>query len=186
MCIIITDKDSDKHSIRSWSESHKCDTSHADYKFVSYNFIKKLTQSSCKKHAPSVFVMHICKISDENESSNKFSISSTTITSFIISSSADMKTKLLNYEDIQLHQLIHKYKKVFCNKVSDSLLSKWDNKHKIKIRDTKSVNINAYSLLKAHLDEQVKQVKDLLDKGLIRESVSSWGFLVLFIKKSKE
>ena len=54
------------------------------------------------------------------------------------------------------------------------------------MRDAKSVNINAYLLLKAHLDKQVKQVKDLLDKGLIWESVSSWDFSVLFIKKSKE
>ena len=168
MCIIITDKNDDEHFIRLWSESHKCDTPYADYKFVSYNFIKKFTQSSHKKHAPPVFVMHIHKISDEIKSFNKFSISSTTTTtSSTISSSADTKTELLNCEDVQLHQLIHKYKKVFYNKLSDSLLSKWDNEHEIKTGDTKSVNINAYSLSKAHLDEQVKQVKDLLDKGLI-------------------
>ena len=131
--------------------------------------------------------MHIHKISDKNKSSDKFSISfTTTTTSFTISSSADTKTELLNCEDVQLHQLIHKYRKVFHNKLLNSLLSKWDNEHEIKTGDAKSVNINAYSLLKVHLDKQVKQVKDLLDKKLIRESVSSWGFLVLFVKKSEE
>ena len=175
MHIVITDKNNDEHSIRSWPEPHKCDTPYADSEFVSYNFIKKLTWGSCKKHTLPVFVMHICKIFDKIKSFNKFSISftTTTTTSSTISSSADMKTELLNCEDVQLCQLIHKYKKVFYNKLSDSLLSKWDNEHEIKTRDAKSVNINAYPLLKAHLDEQVKQVKDLLDKGLIRESVSS-------------
>ena len=99
MHIIITDKDDDKHSIRSWSEPHKCDTSHADYEFISYNFIKKLTQSSYKKHAPPVFIMHIHKISNKNESSDESHFSTTT-TSLTISSSVDMKTELLNCEDV--------------------------------------------------------------------------------------
>ena len=64
MCIIITDKNDDEHSIRSWSESHKCDTPHADYEFVSYNFIKKLTWGSHKKHTLSAFIMHVHKIYD--------------------------------------------------------------------------------------------------------------------------
>ena len=96
--------------------------------------------------------MHIYKISDKNKSFNKSQISTTT-TSSIISSSADTKTKLLNYKDIQLYQLIYKYKKVFHNKLLNNLSSKRDNELKIKIRDMKSVNTNAYSLLKAHLNE---------------------------------
>ena len=99
MHIIIVNKDSDKHFIRSWSEPCKCDTPHADYEFVSYNFIKKLTWGSYKKHTPSVFIMYVHKISDENESSDKSQISTPT-TSFTISSSADMKTELLNYKDV--------------------------------------------------------------------------------------
>ena len=99
MHIIIADKDDDEHSIRPWSEPHNCDTPYADYKFVSYNFIKKLTQSSCKKHAPSVFIMHVHKISDKNESFDKYQISAPT-TPFTISSSADVKAKLLNFEDV--------------------------------------------------------------------------------------
>ena len=103
MHIIITNKNDNEHSIRSWLESHKCDTSHADYEFVSYNFIKKLTWGSHKKHALSVFVMHIHKISDKNKSSDEFSISFTTTTSSTISFSADTKIELLNYKDVQLY-----------------------------------------------------------------------------------
>ena len=100
MCIIITDKNSNKHFIRSWSEPCKCNTSHADYKFVSYNFINKLTQSSsCKKHTPSMFIINICRIFDENKFSNKPQISTTT-TSSTVSSSADIKTELLNCKDV--------------------------------------------------------------------------------------
>ena len=99
MHIIITDKNNDEHSIKSWSEPCKCDTSHADYEFVSYNFIKKLTQSSCKKYTPPVFIIHVHKISDENESFNESQIS-TPITSFTISSSADTKTELSDCEDV--------------------------------------------------------------------------------------
>ena len=102
MCIIITDKNNNEHFIKSWSESYKCDAPHADYEFVSYNFIKKLTQSSCKKHTLSMFIMHVYKISDKNKSSDKSSISSTTTTSFIISSSADIKTELSDCKDVQL------------------------------------------------------------------------------------
>ena len=99
MCIIIADKNNNEHSIRSWLELCKCDTPHVNYKFVSYNFIKKLTQSSSKKHAPPVFIMHVCKISDKNESFNKSQIFTTTTPS-TISSSADAKTELLDCKDI--------------------------------------------------------------------------------------
>ena len=99
MHIIITDKNSDEHSIRSWSESCKCNTPHANYEFVSYNFIKKLTQSSYKKHTLSAFVMHVYKISDKNKSFNKSQIFTTTNSS-TISSSANVKTDLLDCEDV--------------------------------------------------------------------------------------
>ena len=99
MHIIIADKNDDEHSIRSWSESHKCDAPHVNYEFVSYNFIKKFTQSSHKKHTPPVFIIHVHKISDKNKSSNESQISTPT-TSSIISSSADVKTELSDCEDV--------------------------------------------------------------------------------------
>ena len=67
MCIIIIKKNDDEHSIKSWSESCKCNASYANYEFVNYNFIKKFTWGNHKKHTLSVFIMHVYKISDENE-----------------------------------------------------------------------------------------------------------------------
>jgi len=57
--------------------------------------------------------------------------------------------------------------------------------HSININDVKSVNINAYSLSQLQLNEQTKQITELMNKDLIYESVSSWGFLILFVKKKK-
>ncbi len=45
-------------------------------------------------------------------------------------------------------------------------------KHSIDINDIKSVNINAYSLSQLQLNEQTKQITELLNKNLIYESVS--------------
>jgi len=58
-------------------------------------------------------------------------------------------------------------------------------KHNIDISDVKPVNINAYSLSQLQLNEQAKQIMKLMNKDLIYESASSWGFLVLFVKKKK-
>ena len=59
----------------------------------------------------------------------------------------------------------------------------WDVKHAIKMGNAKPVNLNAYLLSNLHMDEQVKQVIDLLNKGLIQNLSSLCGFPVLFIKK---
>jgi len=58
-------------------------------------------------------------------------------------------------------------------------------KHSINISNIKSVNINAYFLLQLQLNEQAKQITELLNKDLIYESVNLWDFSVLFIKKKK-
>jgi len=57
--------------------------------------------------------------------------------------------------------------------------------HSININDIKSVNINAYSLSQLQLNEQTKQITELMNKDLIYESVSLWSFLILFVKKKK-
>ncbi len=57
--------------------------------------------------------------------------------------------------------------------------------HSININDIKSVNINAYSLSQLQLNEQTKQITELMNKDLIYKSVSLWGFLILFVKKKK-
>ncbi len=40
-------------------------------------------------------------------------------------------------------------------------------KHNINTNDIKSVNINAYFLLQLQLNEQIKQITELLNKDLI-------------------
>jgi len=58
-------------------------------------------------------------------------------------------------------------------------------KHSINISNIKSVNINAYFLSQLQLNKQTKQITKLMNKDLICESVNSWGFLILFVKKKK-
>src|SRR5262249_23560692 len=48
---------------------------------------------------------------------------------------------------------------------------------------TNPISIPPYRMAPAELAELKKQLQDLLDKGLIRPSVSPWGAPVLFVKK---
>ncbi len=84
-----------------------------------------------------------------------------------------------------LQAVIKEFQSVFKLTLSDKLSSKWMFKHNIDISDVKPVNINAYSLSQLQLNEQAKQIMKLMNKDLIYESASSWGFLVLFVKKKK-
>ena len=56
-------------------------------------------------------------------------------------------------------------------------------KHEIDTRDAKPTNLGFYPLSKMHRDEQDRQIKELLEKGLIRPSSSPWGSPVLFVPK---
>ncbi|KAH0679850.1 hypothetical protein KY284_020935 [Solanum tuberosum] len=49
--------------------------------------------------------------------------------------------------------------------------------------DTSLISIPPYRMAPAELKELKEQLKDLLDKGFIRPSVSSWGAPVLFVRK---
>ncbi|WMV29475.1 hypothetical protein MTR67_022860 [Solanum verrucosum] len=49
--------------------------------------------------------------------------------------------------------------------------------------DTQPISIPPYIMDLAMLKELKKQLKDLLDKGFIRPSISPWGAPVLFVKK---
>ncbi len=81
--------------------------------------------------------------------------------------------------------IIEEFQSIFKLTLSDELSPKWVFKHSININNIKSVNINAYSLSQLQLNEQTKQIIKLMNKGLIHEFISLWGFLVLFIKKKK-
>ncbi|KAH0724973.1 hypothetical protein KY284_000838 [Solanum tuberosum] len=49
--------------------------------------------------------------------------------------------------------------------------------------DTQPKCIPLYRMAPSELKELREQLKDLLDKGFIRPSISPWGVLVLFVKK---
>ena len=48
--------------------------------------------------------------------------------------------------------------------------------------DTQPISIPPYRMSTAELKELKEQLKDLLDKGFIRPSISPWGAPVLFVK----
>ena len=95
--------------------------------------------------------MHVYKIADNEENLNKSaSFFTTTLT---LSSARDIKDKLSECKDDSSCKLIYKYKNIFQNKLSDSLSLKCENKHEIKMRNAKLVNINTYSSSKTHLNK---------------------------------
>ncbi|KAH0729466.1 hypothetical protein KY289_000654 [Solanum tuberosum] len=51
------------------------------------------------------------------------------------------------------------------------------------LRDTRPISILPYKMAPAKLKELKEQLKDLLDNGFIRPSVSPWGAPVLFVRK---
>ena len=51
------------------------------------------------------------------------------------------------------------------------------------IPDTQPISIPSYHMAPIELKELKEQLQDLLDKGFIRPTTSSWGALVLFAKK---
>ena len=49
--------------------------------------------------------------------------------------------------------------------------------------DTQTISVPPYRIAPGELKELKDQLKDLLETGLIRPSISPWGAPVLFIKK---
>jgi len=84
-----------------------------------------------------------------------------------------------------LQTVIEEFQFIFKLTLSDKLSSKQMFEHNINISNIKSVNINAYLLSQLQLNKQAKQIIELMNKDLIHESASSWGFLILFVKKKK-
>ena len=95
----------------------------------------------------------------------------------------DLMKSLSPHLNRNLRKVLRKYAKTFRNDLPDKPPPPRQPDHTIETGDAKPVNLNAYPLSPTQLDEQAKQVNDLLRKGLIRESTSPWGFPVLFVKK---
>lgn len=85
--------------------------------------------------------------------------------------------------DPRLAKLLEKFADVFPNDLPRELPPERSFVHRIDTGDAHPVNMNAYPLSHEKLEELQKQVKDLLDRGLIQVSSSPWGFPVVFVKK---
>jgi hypothetical protein len=86
-------------------------------------------------------------------------------------------------DKVQLNKCLDEFQDVFRAQVAEHLPPRRGIEHEIETGDTHPVNTRAYPLSFQQLKEQTKQVTKLLEKGLIRESSSSWGSPVLFVKK---
>jgi hypothetical protein len=73
----------------------------------------------------------------------------------------------------QVNDLLKEYKHVFNSSLPDGLPPPRGFEHEIETGHAPPVNIRAYPLSLQQLKEQMKQITELLDKGLIRESASS-------------
>ena len=83
----------------------------------------------------------------------------------------------------QFQKVIHQFQGCFRSELPETLPPTRVVQHPIETGDAKPVNIQPYQLSHSQLEEQVQQIKELLDKKLIRTSASPWGFPVLFVKK---
>jgi hypothetical protein len=90
---------------------------------------------------------------------------------------------VLQHKEKGIQRILNKYKDVFRMELPTKLPPKREFEHEIETGDAKPVNVHAYPLSQRHMEEQQRQVEDLLKKGVIRTSSSPWGFPVLFVAK---
>ncbi len=84
----------------------------------------------------------------------------------------------------RVEKLLKEYKDVFPPDIPDVLPPEREVDHKIELEpDSKPVFQGVYKMSFLELDELKKQLKYLLDKGLIRPSKSPYGSPVLFVQK---
>jgi hypothetical protein len=97
---------------------------------------------------------------------------------FTVKAIAETSTK-----DQRILALLDKYKDVFPAELPREMPPKRAYEHHIDTKGADPVNQSAYTLSADKLAELKRQVKDLLDRGLIETSSSPWGFPVIFVKK---
>ena len=89
-------------------------------------------------------------------------------------------------DDPVVRKVLEKYSDVFREKLPDKLPPVRNLIHEINTGDSSPVNTQAYQLPAWQLDEQTSQIKELLERSLIRESSSAWGSPVLFVRKPND
>src|SRR5436309_2681894 len=83
----------------------------------------------------------------------------------------------------KLRKLLKETKDVFRRELPEGLSPRRSIDHAIETDDASPANKHAYPLSAKQLQEQTRQIEELLKRGLIRESVSPWGAPVLFVPK---
>ena len=76
-------------------------------------------------------------------------------------------------EHSELCKLVGEYGHIFRSSLPDELPPERGIEHEIETGDALPINTRAYPLSSQQLKEQTKQLTELLDKSLIRESTSS-------------
>ena len=85
--------------------------------------------------------------------------------------------------DKELNEALGPLLHVFRTELPDGLPPQRWVDHEIDTGDARPVNRPTYELSVTQLEEQEKQVSELVKRGLVRPSTSSWGAPVIFIKK---
>lgn len=101
------------------------------------------------------------------------------------SAELDESLQKLTIGDEKIRSLISQFKDVFRSELPPELPPTRDHEHEIDTGEAAPININAYPLTPSHLEEQSRQVQQMLEQGIISESASPWGFPVLFVKKAE-
>ena len=91
--------------------------------------------------------------------------------------------KLPETTNLRVKALLLEFQEVFREELPPQKPIRRTVKHTIDTKDTPPINLPYYSLSKQHRDELEKQIRTLLEKGIIRPSSSPWGFPVLFVPK---
>ena len=84
---------------------------------------------------------------------------------------------------IELFHIIRVFPKVFPNELLEVNPKREIDFCIYLLQDANPISIPPYWMVPAELKELKAQLKDLLDKGFIRPSISTWVAPVLFLKK---
>ncbi|OBT60100.1 hypothetical protein VE03_10910 [Pseudogymnoascus sp. 23342-1-I1] len=76
----------------------------------------------------------------------------------------------------QFRTIIEEYQDCFRSELPESLPPKRQWEHSIDVEDARAVNQAAYPVSYTQAEEQAAQIKDLLDKGLIQDSIDKTAF----------
>ena len=85
---------------------------------------------------------------------------------------------------IEMVPVVSKFLEVFLNDLLKILLEREINFGIDLLKDTNPISIAPYRMDPAILNELKAHLKDLLDKGFIKPSISPWGAPILFVKKN--